>query len=123
MLLKKTTILTDEIFLELEIKEASGLLLPGNSASEAGTLTGQGFILMVGEGCSERIKSLKVGQRVQLRRTVDLNPYINVSQSNVEHLVPNPGCKLFYFGDKNDGFKKHPTALVHEWDIVAKIEE
>lgn len=122
----KATILTDEVFVELEIKEASGLILT-EGASEEGFLTRKARVILIGEKCSDTFKEkVKRGTRIQLRYTVDLEPTIDVSHTNVPHPRFNPNCKIFTFSDdpeKNKSFKKYPTALVHEWDIIGTIND
>lgn len=121
--LSKTTIYGNRVLVELEVIETN-LILHGGS-SEKGTLTHKAYILAVGTSCNPDVANLKQGDKVQLDWSVDLQPTIDVSNTSKPNLRANPNCRLFTFRNpsKDDQYKKYPTALVYDFEILAKVDD
>lgn len=120
--LRRLKLTSNRILVQLQIRESSNLVLPGKEKVGGGMPTRRGWILAVGEGCTE-VAANDVGKFCKLDNTVDLDPYINVSHTNVENLRPNPNFALFTFKDESDtealkALADTPTILIYEHQIA-----
>lgn len=113
---------------ELEVEEKrSGIMLgPEDSPAGRREFTYRGYVLAAGPDA----KGLKFGELVYIEPSVDLRPEVDVSQTNVSKMVPNPNAPYFTFRtdqrkfwSKNIMPKKQATVLLHDYQIYAKADE
>jgi len=118
--LKGVTLLHNEVFIELETHTTTIF----TSATSQKIFTGYGTVLLIGETCADTFKAnVKVGDKIQYRRSVDLVPYLDTSHSqNGSKVVPNQAAVFHTFVDVHLGKKPNEdTALISEYDVVAVI--
>lgn len=113
-------------FLEVEI-ETTSLILDSNQVelNMNGVPTGYAFVIEAGHEAADWVKALKRGTRVKLH-DVDLRTSIDISNTNVPHIIPNsafPGFSLIDPTDRDfeEKYKTHPTILLRnpDYHIIA----
>lgn len=121
--LRTLEIRSDEVLVQLELTKPANLIMPGQQEKgEGGFPTGRGWIVKVGTLCKS-FSDDDIGKMVWFKNTVDLKPEVDISHTNVPHLVQNPNCNLFTFKDVHDekerkAYAKNPTALIYEHQVA-----
>jgi hypothetical protein len=100
---------------EIQLRKSS-LILEGDGQSTNGMPTGWGYVVAVGDQAADWVKAMPKNALVRLEG-VSLVPTIDVSNTSVPKIVPNPEFPAFVFGDPDDptfdpDYAEHPTILL-----------
>jgi hypothetical protein len=113
--LKNVTVLGDNAFIELEFEEKNVITNLADTNNGKSEFTGWGWVIKFGTELSKTYPEIKEMSKVRLHG-IDMNQFIDVSQTNVPHYVPNPEYPAFTFLDKAAYSSKllsdHPTIFV-----------
>lgn len=124
--LKKYWLAGNVALLEVEIETTTLILSTTETDMNInGEPTGYAFVIETGHESADWVKALKRGTRVKLHE-VDLRTSIDISNTNVPHIVRNqafPGFSLIDPTDKDfeKKYMEHPTILLRnpDYHIIA----
>jgi len=111
--------------LETDVKKTGIMVTADDSPSGRNEFTYRGYVLATGSG----VEGLEFGDMVYIDPAVDLRPEVNVSQTNVPKMIPNPQAPFFSFKTNQGSFwnnnvlkKKNVTVLLFDHQIKAKAD-